>query len=498
MHKSWLDDLPEVFISTPDLSKKISEAVARGKLRKLGTRLYTKNMTQAPETLLRQNWYFLIKDYYPDALIADRTALENQPTRDGSVFLISERRRETVLPGITFKPRQGNPALNSDREFAGGARLCSTARAFLENMRPSRVRDSKVSRTLSVPEIEEHLDRIIRQGGPNSLNRLRDDARAISGQLGMAKEFKALDTIIGGLLGTREMTPQSPLGQARLSGAPYDPQRLKLFDELYVELSRTAPVSRLSRLNNSLSETNFSFFEAYFSNFIEGTEFEVDEAYQIVFEGRVPKDRPADAHDVLGTYKLVSDINEMCKTPRTVEEFFDLLRLRHAMILSARSDKNPGMFKDRINRVGNTIFVEPDLVTGTLEKGFQLYRTIDPPLHRAIFMMFMVSEVHPFNDGNGRVARIMMNAELAAAEEQRILIPIVFRNNYLSSLRALSQTGRTQALIRTLDFAQKYAAAIDWSDFGESRLTLQKTLAFMNPNEADDQGLNLKLPKETL
>ena len=32
-------------------------------------------------------------------------------------------------------------------------------------------------------------------------------------------------------------------------------------------------------------------------------------------------------------------------------------------------------------------------------------------------MMFLVSEVHPFADGNGRAARIMMNAELVAAGE---------------------------------------------------------------------------------
>jgi hypothetical protein len=102
MHKSWLDDLPEVFVSKPDISKKISQALALGKLRKLGTRLYTRNLTQTPETLLRQNWCFLIKDYYRDALIADRTALENRPTGDGSIFLISERKRETELPHIIF------------------------------------------------------------------------------------------------------------------------------------------------------------------------------------------------------------------------------------------------------------------------------------------------------------------------------------------------------------------------------------------------------------
>ena len=35
-------------------------------------------------------------------------------------------------------------------------------------------------------------------------------------------------------------------------------------------------------------------------------------------------------------------------------------------------------------------------------------------------MMFLIAEVHPFADGNRRTARIMMNAELAAAGEERI------------------------------------------------------------------------------
>jgi Fic family protein len=37
--------------------------------------------------------------------------------------------------------------------------------------------------------------------------------------------------------------------------------------------------------------------------------------------------------------------------------------------------------------------------------------------------MFLISEVHPFDDGNGRVARAFMNAELVAAGHCRILIP---------------------------------------------------------------------------
>jgi Fic family protein len=41
------------------------------------------------------------------------------------------------------------------------------------------------------------------------------------------------------------------------------------------------------------------------------------------------------------------------------------------------------------------------------------HRLIDP-FQRAVYVMFVVAEVHPFLDGNGRVARIAMNAELTA------------------------------------------------------------------------------------
>ncbi len=67
------------------------------------------------------------------------------------------------------------------------------------------------------------------------------------------------------------------------------------------------------------------------------------------------------------------------------------------------------------NQFGTLIFVAPEDVHGTLAEGFRIYQRLSEPLHRAIFMMFLVSEVHPFADGNGRVARIMMNAELLAA-----------------------------------------------------------------------------------
>jgi Fic family protein len=38
-----------------------------------------------------------------------------------------------------------------------------------------------------------------------------------------------------------------------------------------------------------------------------------------------------------------------------------------------------------------------------------------------------MAEVHPLTDGNRRVARLMMNAELVAGGQTRIFIPSVYR-----------------------------------------------------------------------
>jgi hypothetical protein len=64
------------------------------------------------------------------------------------------------------------------------------------------------------------------------------------------------------------------------------------------------------RTENNLSPNsfrNFSFFEAYFSNYIEGTVFEVSEAKKIIDTGIPLPVRSGDSHDVLGTYQIVSD-----------------------------------------------------------------------------------------------------------------------------------------------------------------------------------------------
>jgi hypothetical protein len=484
---------PEVFISTKAMSAAVSRATAAGKLRRLGSRLYTTNLKEDAEPLIRRHLWESAGGFFPDGLVADRTALELRPTQDGSVFLIARRGGRVELPGVNLRARRGLGPQADDFKLRDNLYCMSTARALLENMRPTRARSGAAS-TLKRSEIEAYLEHFLRNSGKERLNALRDQIKSLGPQLEMDEAAQDLNAIIGTLLGTHDVKLSAPIAKARARGKSFDPRRITLFEKLNDALRRFPPEPARPWHPTGHAATNQAFFEAYFSNFIEGTEFTVEEASDIVFKNAIPANRPADAHDVIGTFRLVSNADEMRRLPQNADGFLDLLRRRHAIIMDGRPENTPGEFKVRTNQAGGFIFVAPDDVPGTLNEGFRIYQRLSEPLHRAIFMMFLVSEVHPFVDGNGRVARVMMNAEFAAAQQVSAIIPIVYRSNYLSALRALSASAHPEPIIKTLAFAQRYVAAIPWDDFKRAQSVLTQTNAFVRPEEGDDKGIRLRIP----
>ena len=494
-HMPSLEDLPEAFVSNSATSTAVWRSIRAGRLRKLGSRLYTSNLTDPPETIVRRNLWQIVAGYFPGALIADRTALENVPAPDGTVCLVSPKGSDVDLPGIILRPRRGLGPLASDRPFLDGLFLSSPARAWVENMRPSRSRRGRLPRTLPRHELEKRLDTLIRRTGAEGANWLRDEIRVVAPELGLQDAAEDLDRLIGGLLGTREVSFSAPAARARARGRPYDPVRIDLFQALHAALRNHPPMARPALARPLDGRLTLAFYEAYFSNFIEGTEFEVREAADIVFGGAIPTERPADAHDVLGTWAIVSNEREMSRTAGDIRMFRALLTERHARIMQGRPEMAPGRFKTAGNQVGGTVFVDPDLVEGTLERGFDFLRSLETPFQRAVFVKFLIAEVHPFADGNGRLSRVMMNAELVAAGEERIVIPTAFRNNYLSALRALSRNGIPEPFILALDYAQRWTRAIDWSAISSTGRQLEACHAFLGPDEAEETGRLLRFPE---
>ena len=139
-----LDEQPEVFASTTAASAAIRRAVEAGDARKLGGRLYTRDVEDPLERVARRNWQPIAAHYFPGAVIVDRSAIEAKPAPDGSIFLDAgpdyAGRRPRRLPGLTLKPRRGPGPVAGDMPFMDGLYFSSRGRAMLDNVRPSRGR----------------------------------------------------------------------------------------------------------------------------------------------------------------------------------------------------------------------------------------------------------------------------------------------------------------------------------------------------------------------
>ena len=469
--------------SDPKESYKIFKMLKEKKIRKIAPRIYTINLEEAPSEIIKRNILEILGNLYPGAVLSHRSAFEFKPTVTNNIFVTYSYTKKIKLPGVTINFLEGKSAVEGDNKLFGELYVSSKERAFLENLQITK-KIGPDSKTLSIPQIEEKLDDILRIHGEEELNRIRDKARELSAVLTMQKEYELLNKIIGALFSTKpSKTLKSDLALSRAAGIPFDKNRIELFEILFTYL-HNKEFKNLPENNLTLNSfRNFAFFEAYFSNYIEGTVFEVSEAKQIIDTGIPLSARDDDSHDVLGTYQIISNRNEMQIIPSKDDELLNILQARHRIMLSARAGKNPGQFKSKNNRAGNTSFVDYKLVRGTLKRGFEYYKALTNPFACAAYIMFLVSEVHPFEDGNGRMARVMMNAELVNRGQTKIIIPTVFRDDYLLTLKRLTNQKDPVPYVEMLTIARSFSNHLQNDNYDDLYAYLELHNAFSEPDE---------------
>ncbi len=454
----------------------ISRGVKAGKLAKLSSGIYTDEVDRDQAVVVRENVWEIAAHLFPGGVISHRTALDPRPTGEGFFYVTYKRNQRISIHGITMVEIKGRGPIEGDHKMASLNIFQSQyERALLENLQAGK---GPVSKSLGREFVERELyDRLLR-GGEREINRIRDLARSIGEELDMAKEFAVLNAIAGALLSTHPAKElSSEVGKAIAKGEPIDSERLKMMESLAIDLSREA-FHKHAMLKDKDAWFNFSFFEAYFSNYIEGTILTVEEAKTVIDTKRPLRNKMNDSHDVLGTFLITNDPKEMRTVPASAEELIDILQRRHSILLSSRPEKSPGIFKQRNNQAGSYEFVDHRMVSGTLKRAFKFYEYLKDPVGRAFFMMFMISEIHPFEDGNGRIARLMMNAELHAAKLSKVIIPTVYRTDYLGALRAMSLRLNSIPYVRMLSRAVDFSSTVTQHDFDEMRQYLTSCNAF--------------------
>ena len=497
----WPTQDGSVFFSSEYPKTSVTRALNEDRLRRLASGLLTADVVSDPAALIDANRWLIIKDSMPDAVLVDRTAALAGATWETSLFVATEARATPLeLPGLTVFPREGS-AIDDDLPWAEGLRISTDARTLVDNLAKSRTTIRSPARTLSQKELEGWMVRKY-QSVPKPdrwLQDVRDRSLALATELGVPERGDRIEHLIGLTGRTRNTSQVSSQMRAHLAGLGWDEQRERMFQSLaeYLSsdtLSQDAEVPRFVTPPDEGDGTVLPFFEAYFSNFIEGTEFTIEEAERIIQSGKPAKNRPEDGHDILGTYRVVSDPIGRRQTSTNVDEYIQTLKDRHAAVLAGRPERLPGQFKQKANQAGPYVFVDPDLVEGTLRRGLALLEEVPAGFPRAVFALFVVSEVHPFEDGNGRAARVCMCAELSDAKQSRIIIPTVWRNEYLAGLRKASREQSFGLMVRVLAYAWRWTSLMPWHDRKAIEGQLVATNAILDSTEAERTRQRLLLP----
>ncbi|VAW11457.1 hypothetical protein MNBD_BACTEROID03-1220 [hydrothermal vent metagenome] len=89
MEKNTPLHLQEIVYGSPDsiISRHISKLEKEGTLRKIASRLYTSNLEDSPEDIIRRNIFSILGNQYPRAILSHRSAFEFKPTTSGQLFV---------------------------------------------------------------------------------------------------------------------------------------------------------------------------------------------------------------------------------------------------------------------------------------------------------------------------------------------------------------------------------------------------------------------------
>jgi hypothetical protein len=499
LNTHWPTDRGSVFFPDTLSRSTLNRALQDGRVRRLHRDLFTGDLDSDTEAIIQRSIWEIVSHFIPDAVIADRSAASDGKPTDGYLFVVSSSRsRDLKLPGLTVVPRPGTSVLHDDQRWPFGLHITSEARTFVDNLGPTRTRPGYPGRTLSLAELEEWLVRKLQSRPTGWLATLRIRAHELVLELGVAERRESIDEMLDAVEGVQgAKRGASPLLVTRFAGHEYDATRVDRFDQLAEYLANLpheldVPASLMPAARDR--GPTLPFFEAYFSIYIEGTIFTVEEAEKIILSGVVPVNRPEDGHDIIGIHRVVGDPVGRAVVARDADDFIRLLQSRHEAIMYGREEKHPGQFKERANQAGTYVFVAPPLVEGTLREGFRNVDRLPEGFARAAYVLFLVSEVHPFDNGNGRVSRVLMNAELSASHQARILIPNVWREEYMTAMRLLSRESRHDLYVKSLVQPWRWAAAMPWDDRSAVDGKLVATNALMDSTDAAVAKVQLLLP----
>ena len=186
---------------------------------------------------------------------------------------------------------------------------------------------------------------------------------------------------------------------------------------------------------------------AYTSNKIEGNTLTRRETELAIDEKVTSGSKPIkDYVEAINHAKAFEYVLEAGKNKTKIDEDF-VLQL-HKIILTGIDDTNAGFYRSVRVRISASQTVLPNpLKVPELMKDFGkwLVQKTDDALLKALDAHYRLVTIHPFIDGNGRTARLLMNAILLENGYAPMIIRSIDRHRYLNSLKTYQTKGDSDA-----------------------------------------------------
>ena len=175
----------------------------------------------------------------------------------------------------------------------------------------------------------------------------------------------------------------------------------------------------------------------YTSNALEGNSLTETETKVIIEDGLTINGKPLrDVYEAVGHAKAYDHIHKLAKN-KTLEES-DILMLHRLFYQQIDADKAGIYRKVPVVISGSRYPVTPYLkIRAEMKKFVAWFNKNESRMNPVEFAAQVHKKfvfIHPFVDGNGRVARLLMNLALLRGEYTIALIPTVRRMEYVSAL----------------------------------------------------------------
>ncbi|MGD0496482.1 MAG: Fic family protein [Candidatus Bathyarchaeia archaeon] len=179
---------------------------------------------------------------------------------------------------------------------------------------------------------------------------------------------------------------------------------------------------------------------AYNSNAIEGNTLSLRETQLVIQEGITVRGKSLREHLEARNHPDAIDYVEKLARKKTSIRQDDVLRV-HELLLRGIDDQNAGKYRSGQVRVAGATFMPPS-AEEIQSMMSELLKTLSQnpdelrPIELAAFFHHRFVYIHPFLDGNGRTARLLMNVVLLRTGYPFTVLLKVDRPKYL---RALSE-----------------------------------------------------------